>query len=591
MHDIKNTFYVMKLVYKACPKRAILSVIKNTLGSCRWAIYNVVFLRILLNALSTQADSRQIYILLGVFAFVFVSLEILFVYYKKTVVASTDPLLTQNVNVMIYEKAAAMDMASYENPEFYERYYRAMSGARVNVVSTFDRMSILFAMISSVLIIAFTTAYLDKWVFLFLIVPLIASFTVGEIIKKVRYQSDMANMEENRKIGYVKRVAYYKEYADELRTSGIFDVHMRDYNRASDAKMENTKQYGTRISLLSSLNDSLNYLFLTFGVILYLLIRIKVHKTIIVGDFVVTINSIGILAMNLRGISRQIMAFSENSMYIDNFNDFMNATPKVVSTGNHKVDMNTEHTFRFENVSFSYDGRKQALRNVSLEISQNQKLAIVGYNGAGKTTLIKLLLRFYDPDEGRILLNGIDIREYDLDSYRAMFGVCFQDFMIMAMTLSENVLMRHCSPADNQRVDDALQFSGLEAFSDKKERVLTKEFDPDGLVLSEGQKQRLSIARAYAKDTPLLILDEPTSALDPLAENNLYQRMDTMGGSKTVIFITHHLGSCMSADRILYLAEGELAEEGTFDSLMQKGGLFYQIFTKQKEGYADEASK
>lgn len=588
MHDIKNTIYILKLVYSACPKRAVLSVLKNTLGSCRWAIYNVVFLRLLINMLTTETNNQQVYILLGVFAIVFISLHVFFIYYNKTVVPATDPILKQNISVMLYEKAATMDLAAYENPDFYELYYRTLSEARENVISTFNRVSVLTAMICSSLIIFFTTVILDIWVLLFVIVPIISTFTIGNIVKKLRYKSDMENMSEERKIDYVKRVAYYKEYANELRLHGIFGVLMRDYHTAVDTKTSNTKRYGTRISLFSLINDNLNYACLTFGVVLYMLVRIMIYRTIDIGDFVVTINSVAILANNLIGISAQIVSFTENNLYIDNFRNFMVQKPKVVSTGTRVVDTSAELTFTFENVSFSYDGRKRALKNVSFKIKKNQKNAIVGYNGAGKTTLVKLLLRFYDPNEGRILLNGIDIREYDLDSYRSIFGVCFQDYMIFAAPLAENVLMRRYDETDNKLIEEALAFSGLEAFIEKKDSVMTKEFHEDGLVLSGGQKQRLSIARAYAKDTPIFILDEPTSALDPIAENRLYQKIDELCGEKTVIFITHHLGSCMSADRILYMADGGLVENGTFEELMNNKGQFYQLFSKQKRGYTDE---
>lgn len=589
MHEVKNTIYILKLVYSACPKRAVLSLIKDTLGSCRWAIYNVVFLRLLINALSTGGNDRQIYLLLGVFAAFFLSLQIFFVYYKQVVVPETDQILAQNVNIMLYEKAAAMDLAAYETPDFYDGYTRALQGARENVVSTFSRVSILISMICSSLIIFLTTAVLDMRVLLFMAFPIISTFTIGNAVKKLRYKSDMENVIQNRKMEYVKRVAYYKEYANELRTSGIFDVLKRRYDNAVVAEIANTRKYGARISIFSIINDNLNYGCLTFGVVLYLLVRVVIHRTIDIGDFVVMVNSIAILARNLIGISMQIIAFSENNQYMDHFRKFMAQEPQVVSTGNRKVDVGGEFTITFENVGFSYGGQKRALRNVSFTIKSNQKNAIVGFNGAGKTTLIKLLLRFYDPEEGRILLNGTDIREYDLDSYRGFFGVCFQDYKIFAAPLAENVLMRRSSEGDGTLIEEALRFSGLEEFAGKKDHIMTKEFSEDGLVFSGGQGQRLSIARAYAKNTPALILDEPTSALDPIAEDKIYQKIEELCKEKLVVFVTHHLGSCMSADRILYMDEGRLAEEGTFEELMENKSYFYRLFSKQRGGYTNEA--
>lgn len=590
MHEMKNTIYILKLVYSACPKRAVLSVIKDTLGSCRWAIYNVVFLRSLINALSTGENHQHIYILLGIFAALFLSLQIFFVYYKQAVVPETDPLLAQNVNIMLYEKAATMDLAAYETPDFYDCFIRALQGARENVVSTFGRVSVFISMICSSAILFLTTAILDLRILLFVVFPILSTFIIGNKVKKLRYRSDMENIIQNRKTEYVKRVAYSKEYAGELRTCGIFDVLKREYDRAADSVIANTQKHGGKISAFSILNDNLNYACLTFGVVLYMLLRVVAHQAMDIGDFVVMINSIAILARNLIGISMQIVNFSENNQYIDNFRKFMAQEPRVVSGGNRKVDFGTEFVIIFDNVGFSYDGQKKVLQNISFTIKSNQKNAIVGLNGAGKTTLIKLLLRFYDPDEGRILLDGTDIREYDLDSYRAFFGVCFQDYKTFAASLSENVLMRRCSEADGALIEEALRFSGLEEFIEKKDRIMTKEFDEDGLVFSGGQRQKLSIARAYAKNASALILDEPTSALDPIAEDKIFQKLEELCKEKMVVFVTHHLGSCMSADRILYLADGSLIEDGTFEELMESKSGFYRLFLNQRGGYANGAS-
>ena len=215
---------------------------------------------------------------------------------------------------------------------------------------------------------------------------------------------------------------------------------------------------------------------------------------------------------------------------------------------------------------------------------------MVGLNGVGKTTLVKLLLRLYDPTEGVILLGGQDIREYDIDSYRACFGIVFQDYKQIALSVGENVLGRPMRDGDEKTVEIALRKAGLwdkiSKLPNGIHMVMTKEFDENGLILSGGESQKLAIASVYARDCSIVILDEPSSALDPLAEKEMYDQMYRACEGKTVIFISHRLSSATDADRIILMENGTIKEMGTHGELMKRGGSYAEMFRAQAESYS-----
>jgi len=246
----------------------------------------------------------------------------------------------------------------------------------------------------------------------------------------------------------------------------------------------------------------------------------------------------------------------------------------------------------FKNVSFKYEGSENfALNSINLKIKTNEKIAVVGHNGSGKSTLIKLLLRLYDPTEGEILLNGINIKEYNLKDYRRQFGVVFQDFKHFAFSIFDNVTMNDENICEEQ-VINALKSSDIyDKISTLPKGIhtpLTREFDDDGAVLSGGEQQKIAIARTLVKYTPFAILDEPTSALDPVAEYKMYENMMKSSENRSVIFISHRLSSAVVADRILMFGDGELIETGSHTQLISKNGHYAEMFRIQAEKYVDE---
>ena len=258
------------------------------------------------------------------------------------------------------------------------------------------------------------------------------------------------------------------------------------------------------------------------------------------------------------------------------------------------TDINLDQfEFKFENVSFKYPGHENyVLKNVNLTINDGTKLAVVGVNGAGKTTLIKLIMKLYEPNEGRILLNGVDIKEYNREEYFKLFSPVFQNVECFAMPIYQNISFAEEENTDMDKVNAVLEQSGLKVKIDSYEKGvhtnLLKIFDKEGIDLSGGEKQRLAMARALYKGGKVVILDEPTAALDALAEDKMYREFEKMIQGKTAVFISHRLGSTRFCDKIAMFEDGTVVEEGTHDELMAKNGKYAYMFQIQSQYYEDK---
>ena len=291
------------------------------------------------------------------------------------------------------------------------------------------------------------------------------------------------------------------------------------------------------------------------------------------------------------GILTQCSQLHKESIDLSKTQEYLNIPEPFQFAGGAQPPAADGYELRLENVSFRYPGtEKDILRQINLTIHPGEKLAVVGLNGAGKTTMVMLLCGFYDPTEGRVLLNGQDIREFDRRAYYRLFSAVFQGFSILDTTIAECVAQTSGS-IDREKVDRCLAQAGLtEAiarFPQGMDTHFGRDVYLDGVQLSGGQTQRLMLARALYKDGPILVLDEPTAALDPIAENDIYQKYSDMTAGKTSVFISHRLASTRFCDRILFIADGGIAEEGTHQELLAKGGAYAQLFAVQSRYYRE----
>jgi ATP-binding cassette subfamily B protein len=291
----------------------------------------------------------------------------------------------------------------------------------------------------------------------------------------------------------------------------------------------------------------------------------------------------------LNRVTDSIQECIKQGLFIENlrtFLDYKEELPEDYDGIMPKVEI---ESLEFRNVSFSYRKGEPVIKDLSFLLKGKTSIALVGHNGAGKTTIIKLLFRLYDPDEGEILFNGINIKEYNLSAYRRLFAAAFQDYKIFALSVQENIMMDESSEEDGQTVREALKKAGV---YDKVmnlpggiDTIMTKEFDKDGTVLSGGEYQKIVVARAFAKNAPLKVFDEPSSALDPIAEYELYESIIKESIDKTTIFISHRLSSVRNVDMVYMLEHGSILEQGTHEELMEQNGDYADMYNKQAKNY------
>lgn len=388
---------------------------------------------------------------------------------------------------------------------------------------------------------------------------------------------------------YIRKRIESIELAKDIRIFGLkpWITEIRD---KAMALVNGFIERRARVFLLGNLID----LLLTAarnGVAYVLLIRLTLESNLSAPEFLLYFTAIGNFAAQVNNILKRLVALHRECQAVSEVMEYLDYPEPFRFEGGIPIPKSDSYELRLEQVSFCYPGaEKPVFRNLNLTVRPGEKLAVVGLNGAGKTTLVLLLCGFYDPDEGRVLLNGIDIREFNRREYYQLFSAVFQQFSIIETTIRDNVTQT-VDATDDDRVLNCLEKAGLKDFVMSLPTGLDthvgREIYLDGMFLSGGQTQRLMLARALYKDGPILLLDEPTAALDPLAEHDIYQKYNEMTKGKTAIFISHRLASTRFCDRILYLSEGTVKEEGTHSQLLDLGGEYAQLFEVQSRYYRE----
>lgn len=497
--------------------------------------------------------------------------------------------ISMSIHKSIFEKNTGVELACYETPEFYDKYVRASSetpGHMFNI--TFTVFFFCYTVLNTCLYgsLLFT---MDPVFIIFAIIPLFGSFFKKKS-NVLWHKHSVEDKELHRRCQYAQRVFYSNEYAKEMRLTNAKSFMLQKYEEASDGRKNVVKKYGRREMLLDVLGNKISSILANPLAIAYAIFRTVVSGAMGMGDCAVVINSVSQLSSSFIQVTNQYYRLHEKSLFVEDYKEFMAYEPTMRDLP--EAAEAKKGTLKLENVSFKYLGSSDyVLKNINLELKAGEKIALVGHNGAGKSTLIKLLLRLYDPSEGKVTLGGEDIKGIKMKSYRDMFSVVFQDFKLIALPVSENVLMRPPIEGDEERVEEALKLSGvydrIMELKDGVNTVLTKEFSEEGAVLSVGEGQKIAIAHAFIKDSPYIILDEPTSALDPVAESEMYNNMMKIGENKGMVFISHRLSSAVSADRIYMLENGEVIECGTHAELMSQNGKYADMFKKQAQNYVD----
>lgn len=514
-------------------------------------------------------------------------------YFIHAMTFRAKPKLYQALKEQMYEKAAELDLACYDNPEYYNDFVLAVSEAETSI----DRfLTLLNTIMSSITVMVTTGVFFlvtNAAGILFVLVSFVLNFFVAKALNQLNYRTRKAVNPWERKRNYASRVFYLNDYAKELRLNPeVAHILKHDFSEANDEIIREQKKVAKkRVGLLFSRGYLASDFIIDGLYIVYLVFQAAVLHTIDYSNAVVLFNHTGQLRKGMNGFAEIAPMANENSLYINKIRAFLAYEPAIRHGIGVSVPKGTGE-IRLENVSFRYtDDSETILHDIDLTVPAGQRVAIVGYNGAGKTTLIKILMRLYDPTEGKVQYHGRDIREYDLDEYHERLGVVFQDYKMYGVSLFENVVLDDLEDggAEEEHVTAALVQSGfggrLRELPQGLATPITTEFDEKGVNLSGGESQKVAIARAFYREADILAMDEPSSALDPIAEYSLNKAMHKAAKGKTVFYISHRLSTTRDADRIIMLEKGRIIEEGTHEQLLELGGKYAQMWRVQAGRY------
>ncbi len=591
LDGLKNTFYAFKIVTKCAPGLLTSRIVNMMMWWFFTAfVQEIWFLKALLDIIEKKGDFKYFAIIVAVFAVVgliFKAIDCISDYFISVQIK----VFYKNFNKMIFKKAVDVDMACYENPDFYDKYKRA-----TEIVSEWHCEEFTYyvsVIISGLFTGAFLVAYivsLDPKILLILL-SMVVVVIMQAIKGKVEVKKDKEMTPHKRSKDYVKRTVFLREFAKDMRTSGIFKVMYSRFSEAVARNREIIKKYGKKMAFIEVMSGLFGTSFPVVASYIYASYRFAIKRNLSVSNFSVIMTAMANLKDVFNDLGDAFGSISKEAKYFGNLREFMAYEPTV--TGG-TLEAGELETLEFKDISFTYpSAEKPSLENVNLKISKGETIAVVGKNGAGKTTFVKLLLRFYDPNEGVILYNGVDIREYDIKSLRDRLATVFQDYKVFALSVGENVLCRELeTEEDTAEVVAAVKNSGaydcVNALPQKEKTVLTREFDEKGTGLSGGEQQKIAAARMFARDFDLAILDEPSSALDPIAEYKMYESLIAATQDKTVIYISHRLSSAVLSDKIYVFEGGTVAEEGTHEELMNSNGVYSEMFTLQASSYKSE---
>jgi ATP-binding cassette subfamily B protein len=497
-------------------------------------------------------------------------------------------LFSNYTSIKIMEHAATLDLDQFEDSAFYDKLERA----RQQTVGRTILLSQILTQVQDLITMAFLTVGLmafNPWLILLLLVAIVPAFLGESYFNDRSYALTRGQTPERRELDYMRYLGASDETAKEVKLFNLSGFLIDRFTTLSNKFYDDNKKlsikrasWGTLFTLLGSIGYYTAYI---------VMILKTVEGALTIGTLTFLAGSFRQLRSLLENILSRFTTVSQGAIYLRDFFDFFEIKPKI-SVAQKPVPFPNpiKEGFTFENVGFRYHNSDAwANRHLSFTLRVGEKMALVGENGAGKTTLVKLLARLYDPTEGRILLDGIDLREYDIMDLRKNTGIIFQDYLRYQMSFAQNIAVGNIEEQDNRpliKVSAEKSLANLLAdkLPEQYDQALGRRFN-NGVELSGGEWQKVALARAYMKEAQILILDEPTSSLDARAEYEVFQRFAELTKGKTAVLISHRFSTVRMADRILVLDKGQQIELGSHEELLQKNGRYAELFHLQAQGY------
>lgn len=589
---IANNIFAAKLLFESTPIYGLSIIIDAVRHNLINFLEHTICVYFVLDAIEKKGRFMDVFSFILFIIAIGIVAGILSNLYEECIKFKYHPIAQRNLKILLYEKARNVDVSCYDNTEYYNDFVLAVSEADIALDRAENLLRQLFGGITVLFCYGLFFLTQDVISIVFVLFSYVLRTVLLNLLNKINYKFRLEENKLQRKRDYIRRIFYLRDYAKEIRLNKAVTGKLHDEFRQVNKEIyELNKSYGFKrfLANIGARYISSEFL-LDIVYVLYLVIRAVMFHSLTFSSVVVLYNSAANLRRGLSTVSDIGPFMIETSLYVEKIRKFLDYNNEIINNKEYELP-DSVAMLELCNVSFGYDKKKMILKNINMKINPLEKIALVGYNGAGKTTLIKLILRLYDPTEGVILLNGIDIRRYDLEEYRRYLGVVFQDYKLFAASIGQNVVM---DIVDESKRDDIIKALHRGGFGEKlnvlEEGInanITKEFKDDGTELSGGESQKLAISRTFYKDAHFALLDEPSSALDPMSEYQFNQSMHNAAYDKSVIFISHRLSTTRRADRIYMMDNGSIIEQGSHDELLKLKGKYCEMWDVQAGRYKE----
>ena len=497
-------------------------------------------------------------------------------------------LFANRTSVELMRHAATLDLYQFEDATFYDKLERArrQTGGRTALMS--QVLSQVQDVITIISLGAGLVAF-NPWLILILVVAVIPSFIAESYFNQKTYSLTYSWTPERRELDYLRYIGASDQTAKEVKIFNLADFLANRFAEVSHRYYIANRNLATRHAAWGTALSALGTV-AYYSAYVFIILQ-TVSGAITIGTLTFLAGAFSRMQNSLQGVLTRFSRIAEGALYLQDLFDFFAIQPTIISEPDSlPFPAKVQQGFTFENVSFKYpNSERWAIRHLSFHLQAGEKMALVGENGAGKTTLVKLLARLYEPTEGRILIDGVDIRRYDLANLRSNVGIIFQDYIKFQLKASENIAVGNIAlVAERVAIEESAQKSladtVIETLPNRYDQLLGRRFE-EGTELSGGQWQKIALARAYMREAQLLILDEPTSALDARAEHEVFERFAELIVGKSAVLISHRFSTVRMADRILFLENGQLLEFGSHEELLAQNGKYAELFYLQAQGY------
>ena len=583
-------FYIYGLVWETRPWMLFVMLFMSVFNGVM-PLLGAYISRNLINALiDAKNQSFETILRLLIFQFVYLFLLRLVVSVNSMLTRTFGELVVQNIRQKIMTKSDELDLQSFDQPEFYTKLENANREAGHRplqiATATFGMMSTMISMVSFIAVLWVVSPLAPLAIIIAAIPSAIVNYVYrGKNAAYMRHRST-----DRRKMDYYSGLMVDKDQVKEVRLFRLGPLFMERFNAVFD-------KYFAGMKALIYAEGKWNILTTAFmnlvdcGIFIWIAYKVF-HGELTVGDYTLYTGALNTIGSGVSSLITTTASIYEGTLFIDNMISFMNEKKTIVPRVDPPAPVKRgEHEIEYCHVYFRYPGMDHdVLKDINLHFRSGESVVLVGLNGAGKTTLLKLMTRLYDPTQGEILLDGRDIRDYDVEQLYDIYGTIFQDFGRYADTAEMNIAYGQIDkPLDPEKIREAAVQGNsapyIEKLSKGYQTPLMRIFEPDGAELSVGQWQKLAVSRAFYNDSDILILDEPTASLDPIAEQEIFSQFDRLREGKLTFYVSHRLSSATTATQIVVLENGEVTEVGTHAELIKHEGTYRKLFTVQAERY------